>query len=788
MLSSLLVFCLLLLPGSPSAPAPSSPQDLQGLESALEARPDDADLLAAAVDAAEAEGAQDKALWYALLALEASDGQSKSKSRDADLTKYLTGLGLAKSLPSVVQGEHAETLFRLAKTAESKKLYANAADFLGNCAGTQYAERAQERLTKLFSKSKAVDALLASGIDVPMATRNTLSPKALARLDAKHTEWEKAEEFKGKYYTVTTNMGHEIGGDILFALEQMNAFYRQVFRYKMRGQTMRRCAVQVYKSREEFEKHEPSMRGRPTTKGFFRPGQNIVVTYDQRTDGGTLESLWGTLYHEASHQFTDAVWPEPIPTWLNEGTACYFEGAELRAGGRVAKNLVPPSRLRNLVALLSQRAVTVKEVITYFQSGSYPGNYYPVGWGLVYFCHNFEDAQSERPYLPIYREFMESYKGAGKHDIYERFVEYFVERANVEGIDTFEAFVAQFTTWIRELNKQHFGGPKQAPALLARANTQRTNGKLEAATETYRKVLDKLPGSIPAAIGLAQCLAGLDQKDGALYSWRQVVGLAHKKLSGDPESEQATAWIELAKAGISAVDKRLGETLSSAGIELEQNASLAADSWIGAGSPRAALHLLSSARRLLGRPSSLDDLAASIRDTSGVNISRWRQLPITKDLEDWRAAPGWKVDQQSLVCDIGGFTRCLWREDLEVPYRLSVEVNVSDASKGAFVGVTLGTGVNGGGTSFVLSTGSGQAGTLTGSGASPTVSLRAAMKLVDGRGLLEVVATAKGTRLLLDGKELMKESTLGGAKAANGLVGLIAQGRGVRFETVRLRN
>lgn len=788
MLPSLLAACLLLLPGNVSL-APALPaQDLQSLETQLEARPDDADLLAAAVDAAEAAGQLGKALWYALLALEASDGQGKSRGRDAGLLKYLADQGQAKSLPSVVQSEHAETLFRLAKSAEGKKLYANAADFLGNCAGTQYAARASERLTKLFSKSKAVDALLASGIDVPMGTRKRLSPKALARLDAKHSEWDKAEKFKGKYYTVETNMGHEMGEDMLFALEQMNTFYRQVFRYKMRGQTMRRCTVKVYKSREEFERYEPSMRGRATTKGFFVPGENRVVTYDQRTDGGSLNSLWTTLYHEASHQFTSAVWPEPIPTWLNEGTACYFEGAELRAGGRVAKNLVPPNRLRSLVALLRQGNVTLEEVITYFKPGSYPGGYYPFGWGLVYFCHNFEDTQSERPYLPIYRQFMESYKGAGNHDIFERFVEYFVKRADVDGIASFEAFEAQFSSWIRELNKQHFGGPKQAPALLARAQSQRAHGKLEAAVESYRQALLKLPDSVPAALGLAQCLAKLKQQDGALYSWRQALALAHEQLSKSASAEQAQAWIEQAQAGLSAVDKRIGETLIAAGTDLEKNATLAADSWMKAGSPHAALHLLSSARKLLGRPSRLDAMADSIRETSGVSITRWRQLGLSKELEGWRPGPGWKVEDQALVSNSGGFTRCLWRTDLQVPYRLSLEIDFGDASQGALGGVVLGTGINGGGTTFMLSPGSNRAGILSGSGENATLLLRAPMKLKQGRATLEIIATAQGTSLLLDGKELMKESTLAGAKRADGLLGFVGQGRGIRFQTIRLKN
>ena len=89
--------------------------------------------------------------------------------------------------------------------------------------------------------------------------------------------------------------------------------------------------------------------------------------------------------------------------------------------------------------------------VSFFEDGSYPGEYYPYGWGLVYYIHNHEDEHSERIYVPIYQDYLKSYKGGSRHDPFERFVEYFVERADVDGVDDFPAFEAHWRAWIEEL-------------------------------------------------------------------------------------------------------------------------------------------------------------------------------------------------------------------------------------------------------------------------------------------------------------------------------------------------
>ena len=669
---ALLLFCPLGLAtnharaAAPVYPAAQDPLDaLTAAEEALIEHPDDPKLLIAAMDSALAAEEQDLAMWYAALALENSAGDKKNRKRDKRVSDLLAEFGGGAPLPQDFQADHTEALFNVAKSAESRKLYVNSVDLLGRCVGTPYEDRANERLEKIFSKDKAVEALLASGVNVPIAPRRRMRPSAIARFDSKHDDWEEPGEFKGKFYTVRTDMGYEYGTAFLEAMEQMNSFYRSVFNYKTRGQTMRRCVLHVYGSRGVFEQQEPSMQGRPTTRGFFVPGENRVAAYDRRTDGGTIDDLWSTLFHEASHQFTRAVWPGLIPTWLNEGTASYFEGAVLHPDGRVEKNLVPLQRLSSLVSLINRKALTLKEVVTYFRPGSYSGEYYPYGWGLVYFCHNYENEQAERPYLSIYREFMASYTGAAKHDVFDRFVEYFVTRAGIEGITTFEEFETNWNNWIQDLAKVTFGGAEQAEVLLAQGQRQLRFGKAEAASETARRALDKRSDHAQALALLAESLMQLKQVDGALLAWRQLEARATTIASED--AELGTKLREQALAGMRTANPKWTASIEAGEQELVSGALKAADAWVEAGSPRVALQVLSGAQKLLGKPSSLAERRIDIEAEHGVSIARWKALEFGAELDDWRPTSGWSIQDGVIVSGGGGLQTCLWDPRLRPP-------------------------------------------------------------------------------------------------------------------------
>src|SRR5678810_546011 len=84
------------------------------------------------------------------------------------------------------------------------------------------------------------------------------------------------------------------------------------------------------------------------------------------------------------------------PSWLNEGTASFFEGASAMADGRVLWPDAPIDRLQTLNMMLGGmtfggKAPKLVDVIGWNQPRSYDAEYYPWGWGLVYFMQQYED-------------------------------------------------------------------------------------------------------------------------------------------------------------------------------------------------------------------------------------------------------------------------------------------------------------------------------------------------------------------------------------------------------------
>ncbi len=155
---------------------------------------------------------------------------------------------------------------------------------------------------------------------------------------------------------------------------------------------------------------EPS----PGLGGWWSPGSLEIHTFDGRTRGGSLQGTLETLFHEGSHQFMSAfVKGSGVPTWLNEGTACFFEGAQAMTDGRVLWPDVARGRLSTLTNFLYQdNGPKLAEVLAYPGPGSYPGNFYCFGWGLVYFLQQWEDPETLRyAYRPLYRRYLDESMG-----------------------------------------------------------------------------------------------------------------------------------------------------------------------------------------------------------------------------------------------------------------------------------------------------------------------------------------------------------------------------------------
>ena len=701
----------------------ASADDLEEAERALQSAPDDPKLLMAAAEAAFSEDDDDAALWYAELAKLMAADSRQAKTVDKRLKALREEIGVELPSLGTATGAYAKSIMQLAKICQSGKLYANSADMLGGLDGTPYGAAATAKLEKLFKNKKAVQAMLESGVPVKVKNRQRRSAREIARIDAKHVEWEDAFELKGKNYTIQTNMGVEMAEAILSAMEQMNQFYRKIFDYKKGGGSMRRCEVRVWKTRGEFDTYNPGTGD--TVAGFYSPSENSVSTYDPRTAEGfmkqSIEELWTTLYHEASHQFTRMVWKTLIPTWLNEGTASYFEGAAILPGGFVETNRIPESRLRSVVIQIGGRnpsdpvsvdkldpnpdAVDLWDVVTYFAPGSYPGSHYSFGWAMVYFCMNYENDSCERVYEPIYKDFMLSYTDSGEEkNVGKRFKKYFVEEAELPGVESYEDLERRWQEWILNLSRIEFGGPEQADVLIARAKKQLEFEKLEYAVDSLRWALRKRPDDPLALRLLGETLTQLKSQDAALFAFRRLVSVGRAQADRDAAlahydgtgAEAAAAGL----AGIKKVNRSLGELIEDSYSSFVEAAKGRGRRLVGGGVILASPCRPSSSRATwVGGEGALLAQADEIMETSGVDVRRVRRLAIPSDLEGWEVSGNWDAFAEEdgttgLRCGGGYATASLIQEPPKT-FLFEVDVIVEDTGDFPLLGLTYAGSLSG---------------------------------------------------------------------------------------------
>ncbi|MBI5435149.1 MAG: hypothetical protein HZA52_20105 [Planctomycetes bacterium] len=676
---------------------------------ALERAPDDATVLQLAASYAHDAGRDDEALWYARLALERLPPGKDGAKLVEPLTKLLASLDPlsaapgAPPAPPMPTDAWAAALLDLAKTSSGRKLWVNAVDLLSRLEATSLGDKAAAELGKIYANKAAVAVLLDSGLAVPLkAKRTKKTPEQLAKEDAKHATWETRWKLKGDNYTLESDMNLETVEAMAAAMEQMNRFYRKVFHVKERGGDTARVTIKLYRHRKEFDQHETMGSGpiSPSVRGFFSPSELKVATYDHRTDGLGLSFTWSTLFHESSHQFTSLISADLVPGWLNEGTASYFEGARLLANGTIETNLVPEGRLRALKASLDATETssrgdqpTLKDVVSYYKPGSYEGSYYPFGWGLVYFLHNYEDANCVRPYVPLYQDYVASYKTGGKHDSFERFCEFFIARAKQPGIETFGQFETVWRRWIVELHGLYFGPPERADELIARARRQRDAKQSENAIESYRWALRKRPNDALANVELAELFAAAKDKDRALYHYRAALGslaaVADREATV-PGGEQTVGALE---AKLVALDRDFAAALAAARTKFAALVEERAKSYVEKGYPRAALTLLETADHVDGTSAARAELRDGITAETAVALERWRRLPLGADLAGWDASEAYSVKDGELVGKSAGLSSCQWNGELAPHYRFEVRM-VNDDRDGVW-GVQYSVGANG---------------------------------------------------------------------------------------------
>jgi hypothetical protein len=279
----------------------------------------------------------------------------------------------------------------------------------------------------------------------------------IAKESAKHEDWETRFDEKSKYYDVETNLDYEFFMTAKSAMDEVYEFYQEVYGYSKKTPRVR---LAIHRKRSDFDRFSQEVLGRAmpsdSVGGYWAAGLNTVAAYD-RSYGHpdmTREDLWQTLFHESSHQFM-TILTEKVerrgcftPVWLDEGTATYFEGCQLKADGTIVKNNVAEHRLLEWWWLEhSDERHTLEELTGHVRNTgadetgllSYEGDFYAYGWALVYFLLNYEENDRRvygAPITPESGAIPEDYKVVRKagrlvyREPYLKYLEFYSKEGN----------------------------------------------------------------------------------------------------------------------------------------------------------------------------------------------------------------------------------------------------------------------------------------------------------------------------------------------------------------------
>ena len=266
------------------------------------------------------------------------------------------------------------------------------------------------------------------------------------------------------HYRVEANLERRVTQLVADTMDDIFTSYVQIY---LDGDESRaestKCKLRIHGNWTKMTEEHPGDEQPAGLGGWWEPWSRRVVCYDTRTDSGTLDVMLGTLFHEASHQFMTMLADRGghAPAWLNEGTASFFEGAKAMADGTVLWPDAARSRLENLHYMLTQvKGPTFEDVIGYKLPGSYPGEYYAWGWGIVYYLQEYEDPDTfeyvwRRPYS-TYRDKITT--TSPPLDPRELFEDVFANSSSPLGFEDVTEFFDHWRDWIvNEIHPLHFG-------------------------------------------------------------------------------------------------------------------------------------------------------------------------------------------------------------------------------------------------------------------------------------------------------------------------------------------
>ncbi|MFT7616439.1 MAG: tetratricopeptide (TPR) repeat protein [Planctomycetota bacterium] len=192
-------------------------------------------------------------------------------------------------------------------------------------------------------------------------------------------KWGRVFVWKSRHYEVHTDIDKKTAEESAKVLEKAFSAY-SAYMGRVKNTQKSRFRVFIFSGEAGYAEYVTRLSGSPSshTAGLYFPllKQLLIWNLPNRDD------MLKTVQHEGFHQFIDSI-TEEMPTWLNEGTAEYYETA---TSGRWSKTPVRPDHLTHLDSVVGDLAkfVRIKHKDFYARAGFN----YARGWALVYFLRH----------------------------------------------------------------------------------------------------------------------------------------------------------------------------------------------------------------------------------------------------------------------------------------------------------------------------------------------------------------------------------------------------------------
>ncbi len=445
-------------------------------------------------------------LLYAIDAYDQLDGLSeegrakKIRTLGRKLERASDGLG---SLQTTRNTYLKDLTWVLRLYANNQKKYRNALAVGGRILSYRPDHPTAQRIVKEVM-TQGDDALRQEGRRLLRRRELTRPRSFLAAWARDHKTWQSAGIVESTKYVVKSNIGYDVASKAAQSLDQIADYYATFFEVDQRL-IRQKTPVNLCKTRAGFVRvannpitANPTLRAFITSQfgNFSLQGnyelRSTIFGYDPRDKGGTLDSLWPILWHEASHQYMSLVTQgRGCPDWISEGMPSYFEGATFSAEGVARVGLPARGRLENLVSQLSSGEHPLLEVLD--ADSGLTGAQYSVAWGIVYFLRHARNESGELRRPKACSDLLEILRGGSPSG-----PQLFQQGVLAEGEQSLGDFTTEWEQWILALLELERSRMERARQFSDLGLQSMARGDTELAADLFGEALLRDPEHLPA--------------------------------------------------------------------------------------------------------------------------------------------------------------------------------------------------------------------------------------------------------------------------------------------------